>query len=146
MDVSQLFKQAVEQEASDIFLIPGMPFSYKIGGQIVYLGEDKIFPDEMDKNIAEIYKIANNRDITKVTENGDDDFSFSISGVSRFRISVMRQRGSLAAIIRVVQFELPDFDTLNIPEQVMRIADMTQGLVLVTGSAGSGKSPTLASL
>ena len=144
MDVSQLFKQAVEQEASDIFLIPGMPFSYKIGGQIVYLGEDKIFPDEMDKIIAEIYKIANNRDITKVTKDGDDDFSFAIKGLSRFRASVMRQRGSLAAIIRIVRFELPDFTALNLPRNVIDISRMTKGLVLVTGPAGSGKSTTLA--
>ncbi len=144
MDMSQLIKEAVEQEASDIFLIPGMPFSYKIGGKIVYCGDEKIFPDEMDRLIGQIYEIAGHRDIDKVEEGGDDDFSFAIKGLSRFRASVMRQRGSLAAIIRIVRFELPDFQTLNLPRNVIDISKMTKGLVLVTGPAGSGKSTTLA--
>lgn len=146
MDVMEFFKQAVEKEASDIFLIPGMPFSYKIGGRITYQGEEKIFPEEMDKMIAQIYQIAGNRDMTHVLAGGDDDFSFAVSGLSRFRASVMRQRGSLAAIIRIVRFELPDFQSLNIPRNVIDIAKMTKGLVLVTGPAGSGKSTTLASI
>lgn len=146
MEIMEFFRQAVQQEASDIFLIPGMPFSYKIGGRITYQGEEKIFPEEMDRVITEIYKIAGNRDMSNVLAGGDDDFSFAISGLSRFRASVMRQRGSLAAIIRIVQFELPDFHSLNIPQNVIDIAKMTKGLVLVTGPAGSGKSTTLASI
>lgn len=146
MEIMEFFKQAVEQEASDIFLIPGMPFSYKIGGNITYQGEEKIFPEEMDRMIAQIYQIAGNRDMSTVLSGGDDDFSFAISGLSRFRASVMRQRGSLAAIIRVVRFELPNFQSLNIPRNVIDIAKMTKGLVLVTGPAGSGKSTTLASI
>lgn len=144
MEVSQLFTQAVEQGASDIFLIPGMPFSYKISGRIRYQGTERIFPDEMDKMITQVYEIAGHRDMTKVLECGDDDFSFAIKGLSRFRASVMRQRGSLAAIIRIVRFELPDFRALNLPQSVIDISKMTKGLVLVTGPAGSGKSTTLA--
>lgn len=146
MEIMDFFRQAVEQEASDIFLIPGMPFSYKIGGHITYQGDEKIFPEEMDRMIAQIYQIAGNRDMSMVLSGGDDDFSFAISGLSRFRASVMRQRGSLAAIIRIVRFELPDFQALNIPRNVIDIAKMTKGLVLVTGPAGSGKSTTLASI
>lgn len=144
MDMLQLFKQAVEQDASDIFLIPGMPFSYKIGGSIIYLDDEKIYPDEMDKMIMQIYDIAGHRAIEKVEDVGDDDFSFAVKGLSRFRASVMRQRGSLAAIIRIVKFELPDFTALNLPRNVIDISKMTKGLVLVTGPAGSGKSTTLA--
>lgn len=146
MEIMDFFRQAVEQEASDIFLIPGMPFSYKIGGHITYQGDEKIYPEEMDRMIAQIYQIAGNRDMSTVLAGGDDDFSFAISGLSRFRASVMRQRGSLAAIIRIVRFELPDFQSLNIPRNVIDIAKMTKGLVLVTGPAGSGKSTTLASI
>ncbi len=146
MEIMDFFKQAVEQEASDIFLIPGMPFSYKIGGNITYQGEEKIFPEEMDRMIAQIYQIAGKREMSTVLSGGDDDFSFAISGLSRFRASVMRQRGSLAAIIRIVRFELPNFQSLNIPRNVIDIAKMTKGLVLVTGPAGSGKSTTLASI
>ena len=79
-------------------------------------------------------------------ETGDDDFSFSIPGVSRFRVNAYKQRGSLAAVIRVIAFRLPDPAELSIPEDVMNISDYTRGMVLVTGSAGSGKSTTMACL
>ena len=101
MNVMELLTSAVEQNAADIFLIPGMPFSYKIGGRIIYQGDNRIMPDEMDKMITEIYGLAKNRGMEKVQSHGDDDFSFAIPGVSRFRASVFRQRGSLAGIIRV---------------------------------------------
>ena len=77
-------------------------------------------------------------------EHGDDDFSFAIPGVSRFRANIFRQRGSLAGIIRVVRFELPDPEVLHLPKMIIDVAKMTKGMVLVTGPAGSGKSTTLA--
>ena len=136
MNVMELLTSAVEQNAADIFLIPGMPFSYKIG--------DRIMPDEMDKMITEIYGLAKNRGMDKVQSHGDDDFSFAIPGVSRFRASVFRQRGSLAGIIRVVRFELPDAGQLHLPDSIIGVSRLTKGMVLVTGPAGSGKSTTLA--
>lgn len=80
----------------------------------------------------------------RVTSCGDDDFSFAVPGVARFRANVFRQRNSLAAVIRVVNFELPDPKELHLPQTIINIAKMTKGLVLVTGPAGSGKSTTLA--
>lgn len=143
MDSSmQILQQAVERNAADIFMIPGMPISYKINGEILPINDTKIFPDVMDQLIFEIYRIANNRDINK-TEHGDDDFSFSVPRLARFRASVMKQRGSLAAIIRVVRFELPDPKQLGIPDSILDISNLKKGLVLVTGAAGSGKSTTL---
>lgn len=144
MKVVDLLGAAVAQNASDIFLIPGMPFSYKIGSRIVYQNEERLFPDQMAAMITELYELAGNRSMEKVKEHGDDDFSFALPGISRFRSSVFRQRGSLAAVIRVVTFDLPDYSALHIPENVMDIARMNKGFVLVTGPAGSGKSTTLA--
>ena len=88
--------------------------------------------------------MSNNRNFDRFLEIGDDDFSFSIPGLSRFRVNTYRQRGSLAAVIRVIAFELPDPGILNIPEDVMSVSDFTKGMVLVTGPAGSGKSTTMA--
>lgn len=75
---------------------------------------------------------------------GNDDFSFAVPGVSRFRANIFRQRGSLAGVIRVVRFELPDAGALHLPREIVDISRMTKGMVLVTGPAGSGKSTTLA--
>lgn len=144
MMTEDLLKDAVEKGAADIFLIPGMPLSYRVGGRIIYQSEDKIYPKESEDIVTDIYRLAGNRNMEKVQLHGDDDFSMAIPGVSRFRANVFRQRGSLAAIIRVITFDLPDFNKLHIPPAVIDVARMTKGFVLVTGPAGSGKSTTLA--
>ncbi len=144
MNLVQMLSSAVALKASDIFLVPGMPFSYKIGSRIEYQDEEKLLPAHMESLIPELYQLAGNRSMEKVNEHGDDDFSFALPGFCRFRTSVFRQRGTLAAVIRVVTFELPDYQELHIPETVMEVARMTKGFVLVTGPAGSGKSTTLA--
>lgn len=144
MKVMELLTAAVEQEAADIFLVPGRPFSYKIGGRILCNGADRIMPDEMDDMIRQIYELAGGRSMDRVLNEGDDDFSFAVPGVSRFRANIFRQRGSLAGVIRVVRFELPDAGALHLPREIVDISRMTKGMVLVTGPAGSGKSTTLA--
>ena len=134
----------MNQDASDIFLIPGMPAAFKIHGQIEPIDERKILPGEMDHFIRAIYALTGGRDMERVLRTGDDDFSFSIQGLSRFRASVMKQRGSLAAVIRLVRFDLPSPENLHIPESIMKLSQLPRGLVLMTGPAGSGKSTTLA--
>lgn len=105
-----------------------------------------MMPDMTEILIREIYTLAGNRSITHFLECGDDDFSFAIRGLSRYRVSTYKQRGSLAAVIRIIAFELPDPMLLNIPQAVLSLTSLTKGLVLVTGPAGSGKSTTLACL
>ena len=82
MKVMELLTAAVEQEAADIFLVPGRPFSYKIGGRILCNGADRIMPDEMDDMIRQIYELAGGRSMDRVLNEGDDDFSFAVPGVS----------------------------------------------------------------
>lgn len=144
MDAVEVLKDAVEQTASDIFLIPGLPLSYKVSGRIVNRSEGSISLATINGLIAQIYQLAEERPLSRVTDGGDDDFSFSVGGISRFRVSCFKQRGSLAAVIRVVNFDLPDFRELHIPKLVIDVAEKPKGLVLVTGPAGSGKSTTLA--
>lgn len=144
MMVEHLLRESVEKGASDIFLIPGMPLTCKIGGKIVRKPEGIFSASDMDRIVTEIYHMAGNRSMEKVNQLGDDDFSMAIQGVSRFRINILRQRGSFAAVIRVITFELPDYRKLRIPSAVIEISKMTKGFVLVTGPAGSGKSTTLA--
>ena len=146
--VKAFLELATQKKASDIFIIAGRPLSVKIDGKLCTLDgfEERLMPPETDEFIRIIYKLAHDRNIEPMLETGDDDFSFSIPGLSRFRINAYKQRGSLAAVIRVIAFQLPDPAELSIPEDVMSIADLTKGMVLVTGSAGSGKSTTMACL
>lgn len=134
---------ATEHHASDIFIIAGRPLSFKINGKLSIYGE-RLMPADTEILLRQIYQMSNNRNFDRFLEIGDDDFSFSIPGLSRFRVNTYRQRGSLAAVIRVIAFELPDPGILNIPEDVMSVSDFTKGMVLVTGPAESGKSTTMA--
>lgn len=143
--VPEYLSYATQNHASDIFIIAGRPLSVKINGKISNYGE-KLMPADTDALIRHIYRLANDRNFEHFLQTGDDDFSFSIPSLSRFRVNAYRQRGSLAAVIRVISFELPDPNTLNIPEDVMSAADFSRGMVLVTGPAGSGKSTTMACL
>lgn len=137
--------RAAHEGASDLFVVPGAPVSMKLDGAIVPIGTEKIMPSSGEALICEIYTMAG-RDIGDFRRTGDDDFSFSVSGLARFRVNTYRQRGSCAAVIRVVAFEIPDWNELHIPQQVMDLAALTGGMVLFTGTAGSGKSTTQACL
>lgn len=141
--IPEYLSSATTNHASDIFIIAGRPLSFKIDGKLSTYGE-RMMPADTESFLRQIYHMANDRNFDSFLETGDDDFSFSIPGLSRFRVNTYRQRGSLAAVIRVIAFELPDPDVLNIPEDVMSAADFTKGMVLVTGPAGSGKSTTMA--
>ena len=141
--IPEYLSYATQNHASDIFIIAGRPLSVKIDGKLSNHGE-RLMPDDTDRLIRQIYEMANNRNMDDFLRKGDDDFSFSIPGLSRFRVNTYRQRGSLAAVIRVIAFELPNPEVLHIPEEVMSVADFSKGMVLVTGPAGSGKSTTMA--
>ena len=143
MNALDFLTQTTSMGASDLFIVSGLPLSYKKGGKILQFDDARVMPAQTEALIREIYRLAD-RDISRFLRTGDDDFSFAVPGLSRFRISAYMQRGSMAAVIRVITFELPDPRALGIPEQVIRLGSLSKGLVLVTGPAGSGKSTTLA--
>lgn len=137
--------RATQEGASDLFIVPGAPVSIKLEGRITPIGEEKVMPSLGEQLIGELYTLAN-RSMDEFRRTGDDDFSFSVAGLARFRVSAYKQRGSCAAVIRVVSFDIPDWQQMHIPQQVMELAELTSGMVLVTGTAGSGKSTTQACL
>ena len=103
----------------------------------------KLLPDDTEPFIREMYRLAG-RDIHPFLESKDDDFSFTIRGLSRFRVNTYNQRTSMAAVVRLIVFSLPDPKELHIPDCVMNVANRKKGLVLATGPAGSPKSTTMA--
>lgn len=144
MGAKELLENVVAMKASDVFIIAGSPCAIKVDGKIEKYNEQRLFPEDTERMIREIYEIAHKDDLEEFMKTGDDDFSFSIPSVGRFRVNVYKQRNSFAAVIRIVSFELPDPDVLQIPQIVTDLAKLKKGLVLVTGPAGSGKSTTLA--
>ena len=110
----------------------------------LYENEEKLMPPQTKKYLEEIYELAGNRDINILEEKGDDDFSFALPGISRFRVSSYKQRGALSAVVRIITFDLPQPELIGIPQQIIDFSKLSKGLVLITGPAGSGKSTTLA--
>lgn len=145
MDVRKILEEATKREASDIFIIAGRPLTYKSKGIMNTLDNQRMEPKDTFQFVSAIYTLAE-RNIDNFDRTGDDDFSFAIPGVSRFRVSTFKQRGSYSAVIRVISFTLPHPSELGIPDAVMELADSRSGMILVTGPAGSGKSTTLACL
>lgn len=146
MDVINLLEKAVTDRASDIFIVAGLPASYRTNGVIVRENEQRLMPPETRELLNQIYHLADDRDMTALLQDGDDDFSFAVKGLSRFRVSAYKQRGTLSAVVRVITFQLPSPEELGIPSKIIEFGQLSKGLVLVTGPAGSGKSTTLACL
>ncbi|MBR2823619.1 MAG: PilT/PilU family type 4a pilus ATPase [Clostridia bacterium] len=141
--LDELLRIALEKGGSDVFIVPFSPVSTKAHGQMVPITEEKVKLPDIQILINRAYELAN-RNMNNLEREGDDDFSFAIRDVSRFRCNIYRQRGTLAAVFRVVAFGLPDPVERHIPDLVMKLADIRSGMILVTGPAGTGKSTTLA--
>lgn len=136
-------ERAVKANASDLFIVAGCPVSLKRDGAIEPADETKLLPPQTEQFISGLYTLAG-RSMEGYLETHHDNFSFAVPGLARFRVGAYRQRGSMAAVVRVVTFDIPGWEDLHIPKAVMELADLTHGLVLVTGAAGSGKSTTQA--
>ena len=143
MTILEILQKAVGAGAADVFLVAGLPVTMKCDGRQQRLEGAKLLPDAIKELVDEIYALSG-RDRSNLERGADDDFSFAVPHLGRFRVNVFRQRGTLAAVIRVIRFGLPDPVALGIPESVLSLADNKKGLVLITGSAGTGKSTTLA--
>lgn len=142
-DAYRILEESVEKGASDIFLIAGSPYAFKVDGKIFRQNEEKLTPADTEFIISSIYKLAG-KQFDQFLETGDEDFSFALANVGRFRVNAYKQRNSLASVIRVVKFGIPNYQEMNIPEEVMDLRKADGGMVLVAGPAGSGKSTTLA--
>ena len=144
LEINDILKIAVEKKASDIFLSVGVQPTIKVNDKLEKIGEEKLMPDTAKVLVSSIFK--KEEDLQEFEKNGEKDFSISLSGAGRFRVSAYIQRGSYAAVLRVLAFGNLDIDSYAIPKQVLDLHRYTRGLILVTGTTGSGKSTTLSSI
>jgi twitching motility protein PilT len=132
---------------SDLIFSPGRTFQIHVNGELLPVESNSpgLSPDDTRRIASDL--IANNKTaINLLRENGCCDVSYALPGVARFRVNVFIQRGSCAVVMRVIPTTIPDFKTLGLPEQLREIAQLYDGLVLITGPRASGKSSTLAAL
>jgi twitching motility protein PilT len=137
-----------EQKISDLIFSPGRPPQVQVYGQMIPVqvpGLSVLSADDTRHIAADL--IADNKQaITTLREHGACDISFGLPGLARFRVNIFIQRGSCAVVMRVIPTEIPDFASLRLPQSLSDITKLRDGIVLVTGPAGSGKSSTLAVL
>lgn len=144
MDLKTILSKAIEQEASDILIIVGMPPIIRINTELIML---KNFGDVDAACVQQmIVSMLDDEQMKSFNKNKDIDFSITAADGMRFRVNAHYQKGSLALAMRLIKSTIPDIESLGLPPIVRNFARLPRGLVLVTGPTGSGKSTTLASL
>lgn len=143
MNVKTLLKEMMERRATDLHLTVGAPPTIRIDGELTRMEYDPLTPNETQ---TLVYSLLKDEQKKRFELEKELDFAFGIKGLSRFRSNVFLQRGCVACAIRVIPYEIMGFDELGLPDVVAQIAEKRQGLILVTGPTGCGKSTTLASI
>ena len=150
LDTAQLITAMLKSHGhvSDLIFSPGRAPQIEVSGQLVELrfkGLERLTPQDT-KLLAEDLMENNEHAAGKLALEGSADLSYGVSGVGRFRVNIFRQRGSCAIVMRVIPDAIPGFEELHLPPQLKEIVHLKNGIVLVTGPTGSGKSSTLAAI
>jgi twitching motility protein PilT len=133
----------VSQKASDLHLKPMRPPLLRIEGRLLPIQAQPLSPEELDQIVMDV---LNAKQKKHLEENLYVDFGYSLPGVSRFRATIFYQRGTMSAVFRRIPFDFPSLDDWGLPQVLYDFCNLPQGLVLVTGPTGSGKSSTLAAM
>ncbi|MBI5366680.1 MAG: PilT/PilU family type 4a pilus ATPase [Planctomycetes bacterium] len=143
-DIEKLFSAMAKNRASDLHLKVDLRPVFRIATVLHEVGERVLQPEDVKRLI---YDVMSESQRKRFEEHGDLDFAYSMEGgVGRFRINVFRDRGNMAVAVRRVNPDIPNFEDLHLPEAIRRIPTLTQGLIVIAGPTGQGKSTTLASI
>jgi twitching motility protein PilT len=144
MDIKTVLGEAVRRQASDILISAGTPITLHIHGALVPAESGTVLAPEETRDL--IYQFLGPEQRREFENQHELDMGFGLDGVSRFRVNVYRQRGTVAAVLRLVPLAIPHYSKIGMPEQLLRtMLNIPGGLVLVTGPTGAGKSTTVAS-
>jgi twitching motility protein PilT len=143
-EIDSALRTLVERGGSDLHVKVGVPPTARLHGELAHLeGYEALTAEETEKAF---HDIAETRSLTEFEEAGEADFSYSVPGLSRFRVNTFKQRGSVSIVCRAIPFEIRSVDDLGLPPVVTKLAQEQRGIILVTGTTGSGKSTTLAAM
>lgn len=143
VSLTTLLKTAVEQGASDLHVTVGVPPEFRIEGKMVKVKTDALTANDT-KELC--YSVLSDSQKTEFETNLEIDFSFGLKDIARFRGNLFHQRGGIAGVFRRIPLTIPDFDSLQLPQVLKKVIRRPNGLILVTGPTGSGKSTSLASM
>lgn len=144
MELNDILKLALQKKASDVHLKAGLPPVFRIHGELVPQADlGKISPEGVEKML---FGIMNPMQKERFKKEKDLDMAYGVAGLGRFRVNVFQQRGTLCAVFRAIPMGVPTISELNLPKIVEKLAMEERGLIVVTGTTGSGKSTTLASM
>ncbi len=141
--VDELLNEMVSRNASDLHIKAGSPPVVRVDGELHLLDEPVLSPEDTKDAAA---SIMTDKQIRRFSEHNEIDFAYSAVNVGRFRVNIYRQRGSISVAMRQVATQIPSFESLKLPDIIKRLALEPRGLVLVTGTTGSGKTTTLAAM
>ena len=139
----KILQRAIQKDASDIHMKTGLPPYYRVDGIIEAQETDPLLAEDID-NILSV--LLTDVQMQHFRKRGELDLAFTEKGVGRFRVNVFRQRGTVSLVLRRIKTKILNFEQLNLPKAALKMADIARGLVLITGTTGSGKSTALASL
>jgi twitching motility protein PilT len=143
-DIDSALRTLVERGGSDLHVKVAVPPTIRLHGELTQLeGFEALRGEDTEKAF---HDIAEKRSVAEFEQAGEADFSYSIPGLSRFRVNAFRQRGSISIVCRAIPFEIRSVEELGLPQVVTTLAEEQRGIVLVTGTTGSGKSTTLAAM
>ncbi len=144
MDIITLLKKATDMNASDLHIKVGSPPVLRINGELTPLtSERRVSPEDVLKIV---YSVLTNEQKELFKKAKDIDFAYGVPGVGRFRCNVFMQRGTLGIVFRVIPMRIPTIEELHLPDILKKISMEQRGLILVTGTTGSGKTTTLAAM
>jgi len=142
-EITDLLKIIIEKNSSDLHLSAGLPPMMRVDGDLEKINDNVLSEEDM-KSVFSV--VMSEHQQKEFAENLEIDFSFAVEGLARFRINAFHQARGLAAVFRTIPSLIPTLDSLNLPPVFKEIASANQGLILVTGPTGSGKSTTLAAM
>ncbi len=144
-DIDECLRYVVERDGSDLHLKVAAPPMARVHGELVPIaGQEPLRPEDTEGALGVL--IADERTHEEFANDGEADFSYELKGISRFRVNAFRQRGAVSIVCRAIPFQVRTIEDLGLPPVIRKLADEQRGIILLTGTTGSGKSTTLAAM